>query len=325
MSAGSPGLPPVETGPAARPYLSVVAPCYNEEQSVPEFHRRVSGVCRQITDSHEIVLVDDGSHDRTWAILQELAAADPHVIAVKLSRNHGHQLALTAGLHVCRGEHILIIDADLQDPPELLPQMLERAAQGVDVVYGQRRERVAESRFKLWTAAAFYRIINALSDTTIPVDTGDFRLMSRRALDALLAMPERSRFLRGMVTWIGFRQEPLVFDRAARYAGETKWPVRKMVRFATDALIAFSMWPVKLAGLLALGAGGLAILLLIIGCIGAFAHLATAGWFGLVGIIALFASFQLFVLWILGEYLGRLYDQAKGRPLFIIETVERRT
>jgi dolichol-phosphate mannosyltransferase len=311
-------------GPGGAPALSVVAPCYNEQEVLPEFHRRVAAVCQNLTDSHEIVLVDDGSRDRTWTVVNELAARDPHVVGVRLSRNHGHQLALTAGLSVCRGERVLIIDADLQDPPELLPAMLARLDTGVDVVYGQRRQRAGESWFKLWTAAAFYKVLNRLSDTRIPAETGDFRLMSRRALDVLQAMPERHRYIRGMVSWIGFRQEPLLFDRDPRYAGETKYPFRKMFRLALDAIISFSTWPLKLANILAFitALGGLVVLLYAL--LGWLLGRATqSGWASILGGMALLSSVQLFMLGVMGEYLGRLYEQGKGRPLFIIETITR--
>ncbi len=308
---------------AAAPLLSVVAPCYNEEAVLVEFHRRVAAVCDQIPGAHEIVLVDDGSRDRTWALMQELCAKDSQVVAVKLARNHGHQLALTAGLQVCRGQRILIIDADLQDQPELLPEMMKVMDDGADVVYGVRRHRAGESHFKLWTAAAFYRVLNRLSDTPIPSNTGDFRLMSRRALDVLQAMPERHRFIRGMVSWIGFRQEPLLFDRDSRYAGETKYPFRKMLRLAIDALISFSTWPLKLANVLAfiMAVCGLGVLAYAV--IGWLIGLSTPGWTSILGAMALLSSVQLLMLGVLGEYLGRLYEQSKGRPLFIIDRIER--
>jgi len=311
-------------GPGGVPALSVVAPCYDEQDVLPEFHRRVSAACQALTDSHEIVLVDDGSRDRTWSVLSELTARDPHVVAVKLSRNHGHQLALTAGLSICRGERILIIDADLQDPPELLPDMLARLDAGADVVYGQRRQRAGESWFKLWTAALFYRVLNRLSDTRIPAETGDFRLMSRRALNVLQAMPERHRYIRGMVSWIGFRQEPILFDRDPRFAGETKYPFRKMFRLALDAIISFSTWPLKLANILAFvtALAGLAVLVYaLLGWL--FGRATQSGWASILGGMALLSSVQLFMLGVMGEYLGRLYEQGKGRPLYIIETIAR--
>src|SRR6201989_2721541 len=236
----------------ARPALSVVAPCFNEEHVLPEFLQRVGlvldGLVSKAGGTAEIVLVDDGSRDATWQIMTGAAARDSRVVAVRLMRNHGHQLALTAGLSVCRGERILIIDADLQDPPELLRDMMALMAGadgkgGADVVYGQRRQRDGESLFKRATAAAFYRLIGRMTDVEIPLDAGDFRLITRRVLDLLIAMPERHRFVRGMVAWIGGRQVPLPYDRKARVAGESKYPLTKMLRFAADAITAFSVVP----------------------------------------------------------------------------------
>ena len=304
-------------------HLSVVAPCYNEEEGLLEFHRRVSDVCRRVGRPYEIVLVNDGSVDRTWERMREVASADPHVVLVDLSRNHGHQLALTAGLSVCRGERVLIIDADLQDPPELLPQMLEMMRQGADVVYGQRRTRGGESAFKLITAAVFYLLIERITDTPIPRDTGDFRLVSRRTLDVLITMPERHRFIRGMVSWIGFRQEPLLYDRDKRYAGETKYPIRKMLRFAMDAVTAFSVKPLALASIMGFGFAGIAAALSVYAVIGWLFFKTVSGWTSLMVIVSLLGSAQLLVLGILGEYLGRLYEQSKNRPLFVIRDIVR--
>ena len=202
--------------------LSVVAPCFNEEAVLPEFLQRVGAVLDRVGGTAEIVLVDDGSRDGTWPAMVKAAAHDRRIVAVRLMRNHGHQLALTAGLSVCRGERILIIDADLQDPPELLPAMMTLMDQGADVVYGQRRAREGEGLFKRATAAAFYRLIGRMTDVEIPLDAGDFRLVTRRVLDILLAMPERHRFIRGMVAWIGGRQVPIAYDRQPRAAGESK-------------------------------------------------------------------------------------------------------
>jgi glycosyltransferase involved in cell wall biosynthesis len=303
--------------------LSVVAPCYNEDEVLREFHRRTSAVCQAITDDHELVLVDDGSRDDTWKLMQELAAADPHVVAVKLSRNHGHQLALTAGLNVCRGERILIIDADLQDQPELLPEMLKMMdEEHAGVVYGQRRHRTGESAFKLWTASAFYRVLNRLSDTPIPMDTGDFRLMTRQALDVLNQMPERHRFVRGMVSWIGFKQVPFLFNRDSRFAGETKYPLKRMVKLAMDGLVGFSTWPVKLALLMSGVAALFAAVCLLITLIALFVS-ASAAWPFLFSVIGLLGAAQFFLLAMYGEYLVRTHQQTLGRPLFVIERIQR--
>lgn len=307
---------------SSSPILSVVSPCYNEEESLGELHRRVSAVCRDtVGESYEIVLVNDGSRDRTWAMMAQMAARDPHVVAVNLSRNHGHQLALSAGLSVCRGQRILVIDADLQDPPELLPQMMARMDAGAEIVYGQRVSRDGETRFKKVTAAAFYRLLAHLAEISIPVDTGDFRLMSRRALDVLNAMPENFRFIRGMVSWIGFRQEALPYERAARFAGQTKYPFTKMLRFALDAITGFSVRPLRLASYLGFGFG-FAGLLMLFYVFGSWLNGDTVqGWASLGAIVLLLGSTQLVVAGVMGEYLGRLYMESKRRPLFIIHEV----
>jgi dolichol-phosphate mannosyltransferase len=315
---------PAGAGSTADPELSVVIPCYNEEEVLPELHRRVMEACVELGWPFEVVLVNDGSRDRTWSVMVGLAADDPHVVAVNLSRNHGHQLALMAGLSTCRGERILIIDADLQDPPELLPEMVRvMDEEGADVVYGQRRSRAGETALKLATASLFYRLIERLADVPIPRDTGDFRLMTRRALGVLLAMPERHRFTRGMVSWIGFRQLPILYDRQPRLAGTTKYPFRKMFRFALDAITAFSIKPLLLASL-----GGVvtALLALVLGVfsIAAYFHGSTVvGWTSLMTVVSFLSSVQLLVLGVIGEYLGRMYEQMKGRPLFIIDQVLR--
>jgi dolichol-phosphate mannosyltransferase len=303
--------------------LSIVVPCFNEEACLGPLHARLTAAARKaVRDDYEIVLVNDGSRDGSWPIMQGLAKADPHVVAVNLSRNHGHQLALTAGLDLCRGDMILIIDADLQDPPELLPDMLTAMrAEGADVVYGVRRSRSGETAFKRATAHGFYRLLSRATEVDIPLDAGDFRLMSRRALDALLAMPEQARFIRGMVAWIGFKQLPFPYDRQERFAGATKYPISKMVRFALDALTGFSSAPLKLAGraglLLSLGS---LLLILYIG----YAWLvgrSIQGWTSLMLVVVILGAVQMFVLALHGEYIGRLYNEAKRRPLYIVQEV----
>jgi len=303
--------------------LSIVVPCFNEEACLPTLHERLTAAARGAAgDDYEIVLVNDGSRDSTWPIMRRLADEDPHVVGVNLSRNHGHQLALTAGLDLCRGEVILIIDADLQDPPELLPQMLETMRRdGADVVYGVRRSRAGETPFKRATAHGFYRLLSRATEVDIPLDAGDFRLMSRRALDALLAMPEQARFIRGMVAWIGFKQAPFTYDRERRFAGETKYPLRKMIRFAFDALTGFSSAPLKLASHagLWLSVGSLLIILYI-----AYAWLSgqsIQGWTSLMLVVVVLGAVQMFVLALMGEYIGRLYNEAKRRPLYIVQEV----
>lgn len=306
------------------PTVSVVSPCFNEEEVLDEFHRRTAAACAALGCAYEIVLVNDGSRDSTAAILDDLAGRDPHVVAVHLSRNHGHQLALTAGLSTCRGEYVLAIDADLQDPPELLGEMLARCRQGADVVYGQRRRRAGETLFKKATAHWFYRTLDALTDTAIPRDTGDFRLMSRRAVEWFLEMPERHRFVRGMVAWIGLRQEAIGYDRDPRFAGESKYPLRRMLRLAADAITGFSTKPLLLAGHLAVGTAAVAA------ACAAYTVAAVVGGFDGAGVSAvaalacLLSSLQFAVLLIQGQYLGRLCEESRGRPLFIIDRIERR-
>ena len=303
--------------------LSIVVPCFNEEACLAELHQRLSGAAQSaLGDDYEIVLVNDGSRDGSWPMMRAMAERDPHIVAVNLSRNHGHQLALTAGLDLSSGDRILIIDADLQDPPELLPEMLRTMdAAGADVVYGVRKTRRGDTAFKRATAHGFYRLLSRATEVDIPLDTGDFRLMSRRALDALLAMPEQARFVRGMVAWIGFKQVPLAYDRQERFAGETKYPLRKMMRFALDALTGFSSAPLKLASLagLALSVGSLLLILYI-----AYSWLSgrsIQGWTSLMLVVVVLGAVQMFVLALMGEYIGRLYNEAKQRPLYIVQEV----
>jgi glycosyltransferase involved in cell wall biosynthesis len=302
--------------------LSVVVPCYNEEEGVRELHRRVTAVCRAcVGTSYELVLVNDGSSDATWKIMCELSELDKNVVAVNLSRNHGHQLALSAGLQMCRGARIFIIDADLQDPPELLPKMMERMDDGCDVVFGQRIKREGETAFKKASAFAFYRLLNRMVDIDIPRDTGDFRLMSRRAVDILNSMPEHHRFIRGMVSWIGMRQEAIPYERAARFAGETKYPLSKMIRFAIDAITGFSVRPLRMASYLGFCFGIATLLLLAYVLMAYLLGYTVEGWTSLAVIILALGSVQLFVVGVMGEYLGRLYIESKRRPLFVIQEV----
>jgi dolichol-phosphate mannosyltransferase len=273
-------------------------------------------------DDHEIVLVNDGSRDGTWPAMQRLAADDPRVVAINLSRNHGHQLALTAGLDLCRGAHILIIDADLQDPPELLPEMLAAMThEAADVVYAVRRQRAGETLSKKLSAAIFYRLLARLTDIAIPLDTGDFRLMTRRALDTLLSLPEQARFIRGMVAWIGFRQVPILYDRAERHAGETHYPFTKMLRLAFDAVTGFSTAPLRLASQLGLALTGFSLLIALYIAIAWLSGRTVAGWTSMMMVVIGLGAAQMFVLGLLGEYVGRLYVEAKRRPLYIIADV----
>lgn len=301
------------------PEISVIVPCYNEEEVIHECHRRLSNTLREAGEQYELVFVDDGSKDRTAELLRGLFKEDEHVVAVRLSRNFGHQMAVSAGLQIARGQAVVIIDADLQDPPEVIPRMLERWRSGFEVVYGVRSKREGESGFKLWTASVFYKVISRLSDVRIPVDAGDFRLMDRRAVNALLAMPERQRLLRAMSSWIGFRQVPLEYERAARFAGTTKYPLGKMINLALDGIVSFSTVPLRLVtlcGFVAAAASFLGILYSV--AVRLFTHEWVRGWFTLFIGILLLGAMQMISLGIVGEYIGRIYTEVKQRPLFLI-------
>ena len=302
--------------------LSVIVPCYNEEPVIRETHRRLSGVLSGIEGAdYEILYVDDGCRDRTPLILRELSEEDARVRVIRLSRNFGHQIAVTAGLEHARGDAVVIIDADLQDPPEVIPEMVEAWREGADVAYGERTERAGETHFKLWTAKLFYRLINRVSKVEIPLDTGDFRLMGRGVVDALLAMPERDRFLRGMVAWVGYRQVPVRYARAARFAGESKYPLFKMLKFAADGVMSFSFAPLRLAVWTGFGAIGVAFVGIIYALVLRFffdpSHWVR-GWTSLFVATLFLGGVQLLSLGIIGEYVGRIYGEVKGRPLYFV-------
>ncbi len=304
--------------------LSVVAPCYNEEGSLPAFVERMGAAARAaVGDAFELVLVNDGSRDKTWACIQALSLTRPELVGVNLSRNHGHQLAVSAGLNLTRGERVLIIDADLQDPPELIAAMMARMDEGFDVVYGKRQSRGGESAFKLATAKGFYRLLHSVSEVDIPQDVGDFRLMSRRIVDRLNAMPEQDRFLRGMVAWLGGRQSEILYDRDARHAGETAYTLSKMVRLAVNGLTGFSTAPLKIAVVLACVGIGMAALIVVYALIGVMGGHSQKGWASLALIQVFFGVGQLGCLAIMGAYVGRIYTQVKGRPLFLVDEVVR--
>ncbi len=301
--------------------ISVTVPCYNEEEVIAELYQRATRVCRNLNEDYELVLVDDGSRDKTWQLIYELAGNDPHVVGVALTRNHGHQFALSAGMSVCRGDRIFIIDADLQDPPELLPEMMRLMDNGAEVVYGKRTRRRGETWLKKVTAALFYRTLNILTDIEIPVDTGDFRLISRRVLQVLNAMPEHHRFIRGMVSWTGFKHVALDYERDERFAGQTKYPFKKMVRFAFDAITSFSIRPLKLASTLGLMFAAFGLIGLIYALISWISGSTVPGWTSVIITSMILGSAQLLVMGIFGEYLGRLYIETKRRPLFIIDRI----
>ena len=306
------------------PAVSVVVPCYNEQDGLEELCRRVSAACsQQVGDLYEIVLVNDGSSDRTAELMRDLAAADPHVVAVDLARNYGHQIALSAGLDHCQGDRVLIIDADLQDPPELLGPMMARMDEGYDVVIGVRARREGEGRFKLATASLFYKLLTRLSDVEITANAGDFRLMSRRAVDHLKSMPERYRFVRGMVSWIGLRQSRFEYVRHERFAGTTHYPFRKMMLLAVDAITSFSVIPLRFASLIGFAFGIIGLAALGYTIIGWALGNTVAGWASLASLILILGSVQLLVLGIFGEYLGRMYMESKQRPLYLVDQIHR--
>lgn len=300
--------------------LSIVCPCYNEEEVLEVLYQRLSAVIATCgIPEVEVVLVDDGSRDNTWEMIGDLAHRDSRIRAVKLSRNFGHQLALTCGLDRCIGEVILIIDADLQDPPELLMPMLEKMKEGFDVVYGVRRRREGESASKRFFAFAFYRLLSRVTGVAIPADTGDFRLMTRRALNTLLQLRERHRFVRGMVSWIGYRQSPLPYDRPQRFAGETKYPFRKSLRLAFDAITSFSTHPLRLASYLGLGVSGFAFVYILVVVVLKLFGVNFPGYTSLMASILLLGGVQLVVLGIVGEYVGRIFEQGQNRPLYVVD------
>ena len=313
--------PPPRDGGSPRALLSVVVPCFDEEAVVRETHRRLVATLETVPDlDFELVYVDDGSRDATLDLLRELQNADARVRVIALSRNFGHQIAVTAGLKCADGDAVAVIDADLQDPPEVIPEMLERWRAGADAAYGLRTERDGETRFKRWTASAFYRLLNRLADTSVPLDAGDFRLMDRAVVDAFLAMPERDRFVRAMVAWTGFRQEPVPYRRAVRAAGETKYPFGKMLRLAIDGILSFSLAPLRLATWLGLLASGLACAgIVYVLVVRIFTDLSVSGWASLLVAVLFLGGVQLICLGILGAYLGRIYGEVKRRPLYLVK------
>jgi glycosyltransferase involved in cell wall biosynthesis len=309
---------------STRPRYSIVAPCYNEEGVLHELHRRISQVMDSTSEPWELILVNDGSRDRTAAIMRQLRAGDPRVKIVDFARNFGHQLAVTAGLDHASGDAVVMIDADLQDPPGVILEMIDRWKQGYEVVYAVRTQRKGESWFKEFTAKLFYRIIYRITEVDIPLDTGDFRLMDYKVVKALRQMRERHRFIRGMTSWVGFKQTGVQYVREERFAGQTHYPFRKMFKFALDAITGFSYLPLQVAtylGFVIAALSALAAILVIIArlFIGAapFHGQATTLVF-----VLFIGGVQLITLGIIGEYLGRIYDEVKGRPLYLVrETI----
>ncbi len=307
--------PRIET---ARPVFSVVAPIYNEAETLPHFYIRVVAAMERLDEPFELVLVNDGSRDDSIAVMRALHERDPRVRVVDFSRNFGHQVAISAGLDHARGEAVIIIDSDLQDPPEVILELVAQWRQGAEVVYAQRRTRPGETRFKLLTAAAFYRLIRRLTSVDIPRDTGDFRLLDRKVVDTLVAMKEHHRFMRGLSVWVGFRQEAVQYDRQERYAGETKYPLAQMVRFALDAITGFSYVPLQLATTLGFVLAGLSLLGIVVAVVLRLLNVAIQGQTTTLIVVLLLGGIQLIFLGIIGEYLGRIYDEVRGRPLYVV-------
>lgn len=296
--------------------LSVVAPFFNEVASVRPFCERVAAAARETP--LEVVLVDDGSSDGTTELIATLANEHSWISTVVLSRNFGHQAALSAGLEHARGDVVCMLDGDLQDPPEMIPEMLELWRSGSDVVYAVREARKGETRFKLWTASAFYRLFNRVAHMEIPADAGDFRLLDRQALDALLLLRERRRFLRGMTTWVGFTQTAIPYERDERHAGETKYPLHKMVRFSLDAIMSFSSMPLRLATVIGLTCSGLSVVLLPLVVVARIFDLFQPGIPTVLVAILFLGGVQLISIGMIGEYVGRIYDEVKQRPLYLV-------
>ncbi len=303
--------------------LSVVVPVFNEEDTLRELHGRLSGALPPV-EVWEIILVDDGSADGSWPLMRELSAVDPRLRLVRLSRNFGHQAAITAGLEAARGEAVVVIDADLQDPPELIPELVARWRDGYDVVYAVRAERTGENPVRLLAISLFYKLFRRIAGGDIPANVGDFRLVSRRVVDALMAMPERARFLRGMTSWVGFKQTGVEYRRDPRYAGSSKYPPRKLVRLALDGIVSFSTIPIKLVAWLGFA--------LVVFCLVVlswtlytrfFTNSAPQGWTSLLVVVLLLGGVQLLSLGIIGQYVARIFDEVKQRPLYLVaETVE---
>lgn len=304
----------------SQPRYSIIAPIYNEEGNLPLLRERITGVMDALGEAWELILVNDGSRDRSPDMMDAIAREDSRIKVLHFARNFGHQIAVTAGIDYASGDAVILIDADLQDPPELIPELIERWKAGYQVVYAVRSKREGETWFKVWTAKMFYRAINRITAINIPVDTGDFRLMDRRVVDVLKSMREHSRFIRGMTSWVGFRQTGVSYVRAARHAGETKYPLRKMLRFAADAITGFSFWPLQVMVYFALVLGILALLSI---PVVAFLRITSAATFfegqaTTIILLLLLSSFQLFFLFILGQYVARTYDEARDRPLYVV-------
>jgi glycosyltransferase involved in cell wall biosynthesis len=302
-----------------RPTLSLVLPIYNEEQVILELHARLQEFLAKLGLEAEVVFVNDGSKDKSLELLRGLATSEARYRVLSFARNFGHQTAITAGLDYARGQAVVVMDADLQDPPEVVLEMVAKWREGYDVVYGKRRSREGETFFKLLTAKTFYRVFAAMIPIEVPLDTGDFRLMSRAVVVTLRQLREVHRFVRGMVAWVGFRQTAVLYDRPGRFAGETKYPLRKMLRFAIDGITSFSILPLRFATYLGMFVAVFSVAIAVWALIARFVlHVTVPGWTTVMVLVALLGAAQLLMIGILGEYVGRIYEQVKRRPLYVV-------
>ncbi|MEC1069151.1 glycosyltransferase family 2 protein [Priestia megaterium] len=298
---------------------SIVVPVYNEEEVIHETYRRLTEVMRSTKEAYELLFVNDGSKDRTAEIIKEYSEQDPAVVLLDFARNFGHQIAITAGMDYARGEAVIVIDADLQDPPELILEMIEKWKQGFDVVYAKRTKRKGETYFKKQTAAMFYRFLRAMTDIDIPLDTGDFRLLDRKVCNQMNSIQEKNRFVRGLVSWVGFKQIAVEYERDERLAGESKYPLKKMLKLSMDGITSFSYKPLKLASYAGVTLSGIGfIYLLVVLYLKLFTDSTITGWSSLIVIQLFFSGIILIILGMIGEYIGRIYDETKNRPLYIV-------
>lgn len=301
--------------------ISVIIPMYNEEVMVYECYKRMSNVLSQIEDyDYEMLFINDGSIDKTLLYLEDIAHQDNKTKVISFTRNFGHQVAVMAGLKYCTGDAVVIIDADLQDPPELIPKMIELWENGNDIIYGKRKKRKGESIFKVLSAKGFYKILNYLSDVDIPKNTGDFRLVGKKVVDVINDMPEHNKFLRGLWSWTGYKQVPIEYERDERYAGKTKYPLKKMIKLALDGIIGFSNKPLKLLGSLGLISLCISFIILIYAVVSYIFKLNNLmpGWASIMVAITFFSGVQLLSIWMISEYIGRIYDESKSRQQYII-------
>lgn len=298
---------------------SIVIPVYNEQEVIHETYRRLTEVMRSTKEAYELLFVNDGSRDRTAEIIKEYSEQDPAVVLLDFARNFGHQIAITAGMDYARGEAVVVIDADLQDPPELILEMIEKWKQGFDVVYAKRTKRKGETYFKKQTAAMFYRFLRAMTDIDIPLDTGDFRLLDRKVCNQMNSIQEKNRFVRGLVSWVGFKQTAVEYERDERLAGESKYPLKKMLKLSMDGITSFSYKPLKLASYAGVTLSGIGfIYLLVVMYLKLFTDSTITGWSSLIVIQLFFSGIILIILGMIGEYIGRIYDETKNRPLYIV-------